>query len=106
VTAGTPHEPGGGDVSSILGELERRLRRLEAELTSAAPNGADADRLLAEARARLRELTGQVDELLRFREQLHRTARELEAEYGRLLERIERRRPSAASPTAAADVVL
>lgn len=141
VTARTPYGPGGANVSTTLSELERKLRRLEAELTAGAPDTApaprfettpappveaepappfettpapptdvtpprpatgmgDADRLLAEARARLGGLTGQVDELLRFREQLQRTARELEAEYSRVLERIGA--PAAPSVPAAA----
>lgn len=149
VTARTPYGPGGANVSATLSELERKLRRLEAELTAGAPDTAqappfetspappveaepapplrtppappfettpasptdvtpprpatgmgDADRLLAEARARLGGLTGQVDELLRFREQLQRTARELEAEYSRVLERIGA--PAAPSVLAAA----
>ena len=134
VTARTPYGPGGESVSTTLSELERKLRRLEAELTPAPPFEAepappfettpapplgtapapptgtapprpatgmgDADRLLAEARARLGGLTGQVDELLRFREQLQRTARELEAEYSRVLERIGA--PAAPSVPAAA----
>jgi hypothetical protein len=119
VTARTPYQAGGGDVSTTLGELERKLRELEQELnaaarpdngttasvpapTPAAPtpppaaastpapvaSGRDADALIAQARARLGTLDGQVDELLRFREQLHRTARELEDEYSRVLARI------------------
>ena len=144
VTARTPNEPGGGNVSTTLSELERKLRRLEAgagrrplrppprparPAAAAAPargtaaTGAvparpsrppapleprpatgmgDADRLLAEARARLGGLTGQVDELLRFREQLQRTARELEAEYSRVLERIGAPAAPAAVPVPAA----
>jgi hypothetical protein len=65
------------------------------EPTPPAPRPAalesDPDRLIAEARARLGGpggLGGQVDELLRFREQLQRTARELEDEYSRVLARI------------------
>jgi hypothetical protein len=129
MTARTPYQAGGGDVSATLGELERKLRELEQELNAAArpangaaaampepasaapsapapqppsaptpaptpapapaptpaPQGRDADALIAQARARL---GGQVDELLRFREQLHRTARELEDEYSRVLARI------------------
>ncbi|MEZ5120369.1 MAG: hypothetical protein R2736_02130 [Solirubrobacterales bacterium] len=157
MTARTPYGPGGANVSATLSDLERKLRRLEAELTAGAPDTApappfetspappfetspappveaepapplrtppappfettpapptdvtpprpatgmgDADRLLAEARARLGGLTGQVDELLRFREQLQRTARELEAEYSRVLERIGA--PAAPSVLAAA----
>src|SRR5690606_16879320 len=116
VTARTPHLPGGGDVSQTLGDLERKLRELEQALASSAPEAtppatappppappsaaappppadppaprADADRLIAEARARLGGLGEQVDELLRFREQLRRTARELEEEYARVLARI------------------
>jgi hypothetical protein len=121
VTARTPYQAGGGDVSATLGELERKLRELEQELNATArpddgvpapaastalaeapaatptptpappapaPAGRDADALIAQARARLGTLDGQVDELLRFREQLHRTARELEDEYSRVLARI------------------
>jgi hypothetical protein len=54
----------------------------------AASGTGDPDRLIAEARARLGGLGGQVDELLRFRESLQRTARELEDEYSRVLARI------------------
>jgi hypothetical protein len=110
VTARTPYPAGGGDVSSTLGDLERKLRELERELSGTAARSApapapvaptppapsyttpsavqDADLLIAQARARLGSLDGQVDELLRFREQLHRTARELEEEYSRVLARI------------------
>jgi len=115
VTARTPHQPGGGDVSQTLADLERKLRDLEEALATSTPGAApsaspppppppayappppppapppprpDADRLIADARARLGGLNEQVDELLRFREQLHRTARELEAEYARVLARI------------------
>ncbi len=114
MTARTPYQAGGVDVSVTLGELERKLRELEQELNATArpaPGGAasatpsvpsvppapaapapvpapDADALIAQARARLGTLDGQVDELLRFREQLHRTARELEDEYSRVLSRI------------------
>ncbi|MCW3006724.1 MAG: hypothetical protein JWP17_1350, partial [Solirubrobacterales bacterium] len=54
----------------------------------AATGMGDPDRLIAEARARLGGLSGQVDELLRFRESLQRTARQLEDEYNRVLARI------------------
>jgi hypothetical protein len=138
VTARTPHEHGGGDVSKTLSELERKLLELERELASTGPRPSesapwvrasesgpdaeaesaapppeapapppaprratgvgDADRLVAEARARLGGLSGQVDELLRFREQLHRTARELEDEYSRVLARIGAPPPPDAPP--------
>lgn len=139
VTARSPHEHGGGDVSATLSELERKLRELERELATAggepqagatpprdepappapapapAPPEAEpapppaatgmgeADRLVAEARARLGGLGTQVDDLLRFRDQLQRSARALEEEYGRLLERIgaPAQAPGAAAPTPA-----
>ncbi|HEU4655948.1 MAG TPA: hypothetical protein VFR97_00400 [Capillimicrobium sp.] len=137
MTARTPNEPGGGDVSETLSELERKLRELELQLSSTGPrpdNGrpsgaaprrepsapspapspavpparpaaaADPDRLLAEARARLSGVGGQVDELLRFREQLQRTARELEDEYSRLLVRIGAPLPSDERPATAYDL--
>jgi hypothetical protein len=149
VTARTPYQAGGGDVSTTLGELERKLRELEQELNTtarpadaapaapsvttseaagpsqraapsappapapaappAAATGRDADAMIAQARARLGTLDGQVDELLRFREQLQRTARELEDEYSRVLARIgaptappspEPPAPAAAQPAA------
>ena len=137
MTARTPYQPGGGDVSATLGELERKLRALEQELnatarpgngvpatpqpdatpaadapapaestpawtpTSAPPPGRDADTLIAQARARLGTLDSQVDELLRFREQLQRTARELEEEYSRVLARIGAPASAAAPPAGA-----
>lgn len=118
MTARTPYQAGGGDVSATLSELERKLRELERELNATArsadaappappaaeptpppaPPAPDADTLIAQARARLGTLDSQVDELLRFREQLQRTARELEEEYSRVLERIG----APATPPAAA----
>ncbi len=104
MTAPTPPSE---DVSATLRELERKLQELEEQLAGSepadapaapvastptasldAPPDADADRLVAEARARLGGLDREVDELLRFRERLQRTTRELEDEYERLLTRL------------------
>ena len=114
-----------GDVSDTLSDLERKLRDLERELSSvghdpvrppappaatpapapapaATPSAQTTDVLVNEARERLGGLDAQVDELLRFREQLQRSARELEAEYARVLSRLGA--PSAGAAPAAAPV--
>lgn len=116
---------GSGDVSETLGALERKLRELERELSSvgAAPPAPAAavpevppapavapppppapatDHLVDQARERLGGLSGQLDELLRFREQLQRSARELDEEYARVLARVTQGAVPASAPVAPA----
>lgn len=112
----------GGDVAQTLDELERKLRELEHELSAAergpvAPEPpplvdpparpvepawepprltpAEVRPVTEQARERLGILAAEVDELARFREQLRTTARELEAEYARLLTRLGTAEPAA-----------
>lgn len=98
------------DVATTLGELERKLKDLEDELHS-VPRGAPADDALPEVAppapaqapnlalgatgaspsrtplaAPADGLPDQVEELVRFREELERSAREFLAEYERVLE--------------------
>src|SRR6476620_9996033 len=76
------------DVSATLDALERKLRDLERELHDVAAPPAVAS--VAPSRgAGLPELAADVDELGVYRERLARTQRELEAEYGRMLGRLE-----------------
>jgi hypothetical protein len=118
VTSGTPYDAGGDDVSTTLADLERKLRDLERQLDGTDPPvpgageprpvavapgepvapiasppqdpapPAEPDRLLADVRARLGGVGGPLEELVRFREQLQRTGRELEEAYDAVLARI------------------
>jgi len=93
VNGGAP----GAEVAGMLDQLEQRLQGLEGALASVAvpprvaghtwdtrPPDASAARLLSEARSRIGGLSGQLDELLRFRDQLERSVRELASDYDRL----------------------
>lgn len=96
----------GADPSFTLNELEHKLRELELDLASVGQRGAspetpfvarrddrpwadagdpEAARLINEARDRMGALTGQIDELLRFGDQLQRSVSDLVADYGRML---------------------
>lgn len=66
----------------------------------ARPVDDDAGRLVADARRRLGALSDEIDDLLRFREDLERLARQLEGDHDRLLGRFGA--PAAATPAAAA----
>lgn len=115
----------GPDVSATLAELERKLHELERELRVAAPVVApppppvaakrpvvppvpapaagddDAGRLVADARRRLGALGDEIDDLLRFRADLERLARQLEGEQDRMMTRLGTPAPApapAASP--------
>jgi hypothetical protein len=114
-----------GDVQATLSELERKLRELETELQAVGapvpppapepphppppphpapepppppPPAADASagRLVQDARERAGGLHDQLDELLRFRDQLADAATALVEDYSRVLEQIAR----AAGPAA------
>jgi hypothetical protein len=93
------------DVSDTLDALERKLRDLERELGAPAtsapvPPPPAAARPVAPAAGGTEDLARQIDELARFREQLQRVGRELEAEYERVLARLgqEVEAPAAAPP--------
>ena len=81
------------DVSETLDALERKLRDLERELGAPAtsapvPPPPAGGRPVAPAAGGTEDLARQIDELARFREQLQRVGRELEAEYERVLARL------------------
>jgi len=78
------------DVSETLDALERKLRELESELGSSALDPPPAaPRVGAPPPAGdLDDLARQIDDLSRFREQLHRIGRELEEEYARVIARL------------------
>src|SRR3954453_23633990 len=84
------------DVTSTLTDLERRLVELEREISSVAGPAAAPVPLAASVppppppvtpppvvtpTQRVESMRAEVDELMRFREQLEATARELVAEY-------------------------
>ncbi|MCW3000409.1 MAG: hypothetical protein JWN65_3958 [Solirubrobacterales bacterium] len=110
---------GHGDVSSTLSDLERKLKDLERELAvagapaavpapEAVPPGPEtlhdvvipapapghvgdpaAVQLVADAQQSLAGLDHQLEGLVRFREQLERSTRELLDEYARLLDALQ-----------------
>jgi hypothetical protein len=126
----------GPDVSATLAELERKLHELERELGATAPapppsappepparapapavaaspsfsSDDDAGRLVADARRRLGALSDEIDDLLRFREDLERLAHQLEGDHERLLGRFgvpaPTPTPTSGPVTAAAPVEL
>jgi hypothetical protein len=75
-----------GDVQSSLNELERKLRELQAELAPAAPPDPPPPPPAPAAGG----MQAQLDELLRFRDQLAQAAKALVEDYSRVLEQIER----------------
>ena len=120
MTSGDP-----GDVQATLNELERKLRELQAELAppsaqppapespagappmppyrspSAAeppPASPPAEQLVHQARAHAGGLQDQLEELLRFRDQLAEAATALVEDYSRVLEQIARATGSSAEP--------
>jgi hypothetical protein len=109
MTSGEP-----GDVQSSLNELERKLRELQAELATPAPPPQDppGPPPMPEYRAPVTPeppppppappppggLQAQLDELLRFRDQLAEAAKALVEDYARVLEQIERAVASPAPP--------
>jgi len=88
------------DVTGTLSDLERKLVDLERELQSVA-SGTPAPRPAAgggvtapsepavEPAVRIDDLRGQISDLVRFRDQLEAAARELVAEYDRLVGRLQ-----------------
>lgn len=101
------------DVTSTLSDLERKLVDLERELQSVASGpapspvnsggAATAPPAGAEPAVRIDDLRGQISDLVRFRDQLEAAARDLVAEYDRLVGRLQAGdvpAPSAASPAA------
>ena len=102
--------PRSSDVAATLDELDRKLRRLEAELRghSGAVEGAapgeghpppDPDGLLRETEERLRAVSGRIDGLLALRDDLQRAVAGLVAEYEQLAATL-------AAPPAPEDTVL
>ena len=102
------------DVTGTLSDLERKLVDLERELQSVA-SGAPAPRpsvggaatatptaAPAEPAVRIDDLRGQIADLVRFRDQLEAAARELVAEYDRLVERLQSGEAPAPAPAPAA----
>ena len=83
-----------GDVQHTLNELERRLRELQAELAApeVAPRVEEPPPVEPPPPppAPRGPLQDQLDELLRFRDQLAAAASQLVADYTRLLEQLER----------------
>jgi hypothetical protein len=99
----------GGDVQDTLNELERKLRELQAELTAPAPSEPAAPAAgpppMPPYRAPARQappppsgLQDQLDELLRFRDQLSDAATRLVEDYSRIIEQIGRVTADAAAP--------
>ncbi|TML02529.1 MAG: hypothetical protein E6G41_15290 [Actinobacteria bacterium] len=98
----------GGDVQDTLNELERKLRELQAELThpgASEPPAAHAGPPMPPYRAPAPQappspppaapppaggLQDQLDELLRFRDQLSAAATKLVEDYSRILEQLSR----------------
>src|SRR3954452_19388319 len=91
------------DVTSTLADLERRLVELERELSSVAGSAADPAPVApppppppvapppvapVTPTQRVESMRAEVDELMRFREQLEATARELVAEYDRVVTKV------------------
>jgi hypothetical protein len=100
-----------GDVQHTLNELERRLRELQAELAApaAAPQAEKAPEPVEPPPppappppAPRGPLQDQLDELLRFRDQLAAAASQLVEDYTRLLEQLERAAQAPPGPTLAA----
>jgi hypothetical protein len=105
-----------GDMQSTFNELERKLRELEAELRSAtaAPEPPppapppppppppvperSTESLVSDARERVGGLHDQLEELLRFRDQLAEAATALVEDYSRVLEQIARVTETAIPP--------
>lgn len=102
------------DVTSTLSDLERKLVDLERELQSvaSAPPRAAAGGLErpaggvatappgAEPAVRIDDLRGQIADLVRFRDQLESAAKDLMAEYDRLVERLQGGGPAPAAAAA------
>jgi hypothetical protein len=93
----------GGDVQDTLNELERKLRELQAELhappagappmppyRSPAPQEPPAPPPPPPPPAPASGLQDQLDELLRFRDQLSEAATKLVEDYSRILEQLSR----------------
>jgi hypothetical protein len=91
----------GGDVQDTLNELERRLRELQAEL-SAPPRAPEPPAPPPPPPPPAASpLQDQLDELLRFRDQLADAAQKLVEDYSRLLEQINLASGRAAAPAQA-----
>jgi len=100
----------GGDVQDTLNELERKLRELQAELTVPAPSEPAAPVAgpppMPPYRAPVPQapepppsgLQDQLDELLRFRDQLSEAASKLVEDYSRIIEQISRVAADAPAP--------
>src|SRR4051794_10423750 len=91
------------DVTSTLADLERRLVELERELSSVAGSAAGAAPVApppppppvapppvapVAPTQRVESMRAEVNELMRFREQLEATARDLVAEYDRVVTKV------------------
>jgi hypothetical protein len=100
----------GGDVQDTLNELERRLRELQAELTApGSPQPPAGPPPMPPYRHPVAPpepprppapsgLQDQLDELLRFRDQLSEAATRLVEDYSRILEQLSRVVGDAAAP--------
>jgi hypothetical protein len=99
----------GGDVQDTLNDLERKLRELQAELTAPAPSEpappAAGPPPMPPYRAPVPQappppsgLQDQLDELLRFRDQLSEAATRLVEDYSRIIEQIGRVTADAVAP--------
>jgi len=105
-----------GDVQQTLNELERKLRELQAELRAPAAEAPRVDEQPPAEPPRAEEppppppppaparnpLQDQLDELLRFRDQLTEAANRLVEDYTRLVEQLERVAQAPPPPTPAA----
>jgi hypothetical protein len=94
----------GEDVQSTLNELERKLRELQSELAApeavGPPPAAEPPPPPPPPPPAAGAIEAQLEELLRFRDQLTEAATKLVEDYSRLLEQISRAAGEAPAPAA------
>jgi hypothetical protein len=93
----------GEDVQSTLNELERKLRELQSELAApeaVGPPAAEPPPPPLPPPPAAGAIEAQLEELLRFRDQLTEAATKLVEDYSRLLEQISRAAGEAPAPAA------
>jgi hypothetical protein len=93
----------GEDVQSTLNELERKLRELQSELAApeaVGPPAAEPPPPPPPPPPAAGAIEAQLEELLRFRDQLNEAATKLVEDYSRLLEQISRAAGEAPAPAA------
>jgi hypothetical protein len=93
----------GEDVQSTLNELERKLRELQSELAApeaVGPPAAEPPPPPPPPPPAAGAIEAQLEELLRFRDQLTEAATKLVEDYSRLLEQISRAAGEAPAPAA------